>query len=289
MPDRNLREKEKLSMTAPTANILVVDDNVFNLRVAGSLLCLFKIRADFAESGKEGINLVKRKDYDIVFIDHMMPDMNGVETVAEIRKLGEPFTHLPIIALTANAVKGTKEMFLASGFNDFISKPVDLQSLGSMLSTWLPPNKITKMTEPKNDNEEKSEKPPAVSSPSHCDGQPVNIPGINTHRGLSLYNGDLETFLDVVRIYAQDIPAELGRLSDVSEANLQNYAIDAHTVKGASAGIGARNIFVRAKELEALARDGDFAAVSAKNEEFIKDTRILIKNINAWFSQNDTR
>jgi signal transduction histidine kinase/CheY-like chemotaxis protein len=132
--------KKERNFYAPNANILIVDDSEINLRVAAGLLDLFKISAKTASSGKEAISMVQKNDFDIVFMDHMMPEMDGVETTGEIKKLGAQYKKLPIIALTA--VQGVTEIFLSNGFNGFISKPIDIQELNEILREWLPPEKI---------------------------------------------------------------------------------------------------------------------------------------------------
>ena len=100
------------------------------------------IKADTADSGAKAIELVQQKDYDIVFMDHMMPEMDGVETVQEIRNLGGKYKDLKIIALTANAILGARKMFMENGFNDFISKPIDASELKDIVQRYLPPDKV---------------------------------------------------------------------------------------------------------------------------------------------------
>ncbi|MCL2708458.1 MAG: ATP-binding protein, partial [Defluviitaleaceae bacterium] len=141
---RNI-ETNKLVQTisAPDARILVTDDNGFNLKVASGLLGLMDIKAELADSGAKAIELVKRNEYDIVFMDHMMPEMDGVETVREIRSLGGKYGELLIIALTANAISGARAMFLENGFDDFISKPIDAGELQGIVQRYLPPEKVT--------------------------------------------------------------------------------------------------------------------------------------------------
>ena len=130
------------SICAPQANILVVDDNEFNLKVAHGLLELFEIDADTALSGKEALGLINEKDYDLVFMDHMMPEMDGIETTAAIRALGGKYSGLNIVALTANAIQGAQQMFLESGMNGFLSKPIEMADLTRTLIEWLPPEKV---------------------------------------------------------------------------------------------------------------------------------------------------
>jgi len=130
-------------ITAPDAKILITDDNDFNLKVTGGLLNLMDIAVDTANSGFKAIDMIQETDYDIVFMDHMMPEMDGVETVRRIRSLGGKFLSINIIALTANAVKGAREMFLDNGFDDFISKPIDINELREIVKKYLPPGKIS--------------------------------------------------------------------------------------------------------------------------------------------------
>jgi len=134
--------EEERSIIAPEAKVLVVDDNEFNRKVASGLLNLMEIEAETTDSGYKAIELVSSKDYDIVFMDHMMPGMDGVEATFEIRKMGGKYEHLPIIALTANAVSGAKEMFLENNFNGFLSKPIDSNELKRVLECWLPSEKV---------------------------------------------------------------------------------------------------------------------------------------------------
>ncbi|MCL2500141.1 MAG: response regulator [Defluviitaleaceae bacterium] len=148
---------EGYSISAPEAEVLVVDDNEFNLKVASGLLDLFNITAEMADSGYAAIELVKESDYDIVFMDHMMPGMDGIETVKIIREMGGKFNEIPIVALTANAIQGAREMFLSNGFNDFLSKPINSHDLIRVLENWLPPEKVT-IKEEEDDSETRLDK-----------------------------------------------------------------------------------------------------------------------------------
>jgi len=133
--------KEHL-ISAPDAKILVTDDNEFNLKVASGLLNFMEIEPETADSGDKAIEFIKKNDYDIVFMDHMMPEKDGIETVHEIRKLGGKYKKLTIIALTANAVTGARKMFLENGFSDYISKPINADELQDIVQKYLPPDKV---------------------------------------------------------------------------------------------------------------------------------------------------
>ena len=127
------------SFTAPEANVLVVDDNDLNRKVAEGILKLYKVNVILADSGKTAINILNKKPVDIVFMDHMMPEMDGIETTKVIRQNGtEKYRNVPIIAMTANVVNDSKFMFLKSGFQDFLPKPVKVREIGVTLKHWLP-------------------------------------------------------------------------------------------------------------------------------------------------------
>jgi len=133
---------KNIDFTIPDAKILVVDDNKVNLRVAEKLLAMFGCSVDKAYSGKEAMELVSEKDYDIIFMDHMMPELDGIDTTRLIRRFHPKMSEVPIIALTANAMDDVKKLFLNEGMNDFIAKPIELSVLSEKIKTWLPAEKI---------------------------------------------------------------------------------------------------------------------------------------------------
>ncbi len=137
------KNKNSDNFTAPNANILIVDDNAVNLKIATGLMKPHKMNIDTAENGAAAIKLITRKQYDLVFMDHLMPEMNGIETYRKIRQLNNDYADkIPFIALTANASSDVRELFAAEGFCDFISKPVQTAVLNSMLLKWLPESLI---------------------------------------------------------------------------------------------------------------------------------------------------
>ena len=127
--------------TAPEANVLVVDDVITNLKVAQGLLAPYKMHVTLCKNGMMAIEAIKNNRYDLVFMDHKMPEMDGIETMERIRAMGNDdayYNEVPIVVLTANAVSGTEEMFLGKGFNDFMSKPIDTVRLNTVLEKWIP-------------------------------------------------------------------------------------------------------------------------------------------------------
>jgi signal transduction histidine kinase/ActR/RegA family two-component response regulator len=137
-------EQEAVSFTASGARVLLVDDIDINLEVASYLLNAYGIEPDTARSGGESVEKTKEGEYDLILMDHMMPGMDGIEAVRIIRSSGGRNAAVPVIALTANAVTGAREMFLASGFNGFLSKPIDSKALAEVLLRWLPKEAVLK-------------------------------------------------------------------------------------------------------------------------------------------------
>ena len=136
------------SFTAPDARILIVDDIATNLKLVEGLLEPYRVTVDACLSGAEAVELIKQRSYDVVFMDHMMPEMDGVITTALIRAMqGGRYKNMPIIAFTANTVAGVREMLLERGLTDFLTKPIDISKLDEILSRWIPAEKQNRETE----------------------------------------------------------------------------------------------------------------------------------------------
>ncbi|MDR2604357.1 MAG: transporter substrate-binding domain-containing protein [Desulfovibrio sp.] len=135
-------ESLRISFTAPEADVLIVDELPGNLMVAEGLLAPYRMRIFTCLSGREAVELVRARPFDLVLMDHMMPEMDGVEATKAFRAMDEERCRtMPVVALTANAVSGMREMFLANGFDDFLSKPVDVLKLDAVLTQWIPAGK----------------------------------------------------------------------------------------------------------------------------------------------------
>jgi signal transduction histidine kinase/ActR/RegA family two-component response regulator len=145
--DLSANELTASSFTAPKARVLLVDDIDINLEIASFMLNTFEINPDIAQSGAESVEKAKTQRYDLILMDHMMPEMDGVEAVRLIRSRREQSAETPIIALTANAVSGAREMFLKSGFNGLLSKPIDIKNLAEVLLRWLPEELVIRQTD----------------------------------------------------------------------------------------------------------------------------------------------
>ena len=248
---------------APEARVLVVDDNAVNLRVAAGLLKIFGIHADTASGGQLSVEMVRETDYDLVFMDHMMPEMDGIDTTVAIRKLGEKYERLPIVALTANAIGGVREMFKAEGLDDYLAKPIEMAQLNAILKKWLPESK----------QDEKHEE--FMPKASHHD-----IPGLNTQRGIVNSGGSAEAYDEILEIYATDCG---NRLEDMAtyrrENDLKSLTICVHAVKSASANIGAERLSNMAAELEAAGKLNDSDFVDNNIQDFFDALSVVIADI----------
>ncbi len=250
---------------APTARILIVDDINTNLKVAEGLISPFETRIDTCESGMEAIDLVKSHRYDIVFMDHMMPVMNGVEATLAIRELDLAYAKdIPIIALTANAVSGVKEMFLANGFNDFLAKPIEMTKLAEILEKWIPKEKREKY----------------VAKEKETASLAFEIEGIDVKLGISLTGGTLENYLKILSTFHKDGILKLNDIKACLESNnITLYTTHVHALKSALASIGATKLSDFAKSLEFAGKNENISYIQSNNDSFMHELEILLDNI----------
>jgi signal transduction histidine kinase/CheY-like chemotaxis protein len=261
-------EKIPPKLTAPSARILIVDDIAANLKVAQGLLVPYNMIVDVCLSGPASITLLKEKTYDLVFMDHMMPGMDGIEALRIIRNLeGAYFKELPVIALTANAVSGMKEMFLEQGFSDYLAKPIEMIKLHEILEKWLPAEKQIKNRRPE-------------SGPAGLfDG--ARLEGIDLEEGAERYG---DAFPEILRSYAASIPEFLAVLKNVSRETLDAYTITVHGIKGTSRQICAGEVGREAELLETAAKAGDWETIQAHNGNLIETLTALLENLEAFLA-----
>jgi CheY-like chemotaxis protein len=250
---------------APDARLLVVDDINTNLVVTAGLLAVYRCHVDTCINGPDSITMIQNEHYDIVFMDHMMPGMDGIEATRTIRALaGDYYKHLPIIALTANAITGMKEMYLSHGFNDYLSKPIEISKLDDILEAWIPAEKQVPKTGPDEINSEQD---------IFSDG--FTIEGIDIQAGKERYSE--KTYLDVLRAYYIHTPTLLEKLHNPEQ--IDDYIISVHGLKGSTYGICAETIGRQAEALEKAARSGDIKYVEANNTFLIETVERLLKKL----------
>jgi len=268
----------------PQARVLVVDDNTTNLDVAKGLMKPYAMRIDCVTSGQDAIDAIRagKVKYDAIFMDHMMPGMDGIEATGHIRDIGTDYAKkIPIIALTANAVNGSKEMFLSKGFQAFLSKPINLKQLDSTIKRWIR-KKVREVPEP----ETKTVEVPGTCKMAEMRELPT-IEGIYVQKVFDLYSGRMEIYLPVLRSFADNTPGIVKKLRSVTAKSLPIYTITVHGLKGASASIGAEEVREKCFNLEKMAKAGDLQGVLLVNEAFLRDVDILVDKINVWLMKYD--
>jgi CheY-like chemotaxis protein len=246
--------------------------------VASGIFGKYKMQVDCLTSGQEAVDRIRGGTpvYNAIFMDHMMPGMDGIETADKIRALGTEYAkNIPIIALTANAIQGTEKMFFEHGFQAFTTKPIDVVELDSVIRKWV--------------RDEKREEVTVLEDSSTAEDIEINIPGVDSEKGLSLYAGDTKVYLPMLRSYTANTPGVLEKLRNVTAETLPAYVISVHGLKGTSAGIGAEAIRQAALELEGISRSGDLQGVLKLNGDLIANTEIVVANIKEWLEKNDTQ
>ena len=256
---------EHVRFTAEQARILVVDDINTNIKVVVGLMAPYGMRVDSCESGAEALRMARATKYDLILMDQMMPGMNGIEATRAIRELPGGL-EVPIVALTANAVAGVREMFLSSGFNDFLAKPIELSKLNSILERWIPLSKQKRLT-PK-------PLPRETEAPSFA------MEGVDVESGVLMCGGTMEQYLNVLAAFLQDGQTRLQQIAEaLGQDDILLYTTHVHALKSASATIGAKGLSELAKTLEAAALQHDLHTVQAKTPVFLRDLGSLLDSM----------
>lgn len=244
----------------PDASILVVDDNSTNLLVAKKLISLYRADIDTAESGIQALKMIQKKDYDIVFMDHMMPELDGIETAQAIRSLGGKYSRLTIIALTANVVSGAAELFRESGIDDFLGKPIEMSELNRILSRYIPEEKQIS-------SESEAKAPEKIENSGFLD-RLNTIDGLDVKAALKQCNGDSALLSDILRSAAAS--PTIAKLSEAFEKkDLRSYTIYVHGIKGALRNVGMEALGALAYDLETAGKRGDLEYIEARHSEFM--------------------
>ena len=253
-------EKDNFAFTAPDAHVLIVDDNPINLTVACGIIEPLKMQVDTANGASETIEKVKKLKYDIVFMDHMMPGVDGVETTHIIRRLIVGYEDVPIIALTANAIGGTKEMFLQEGMNDFVAKPIEVTDIVAMIRKWLPKEKIIPVAVCTPQDEQQTEGTNKSS---------LVIEGLNTKQALSLL-GSEKLYMQILKEYYLSIDKRAAIITGALEkSDIKGYTIEVHSLKSTSKQIGADALSELAARLEKAGNELDVDLILAKTSDLI--------------------
>ncbi|MBR6382834.1 MAG: response regulator [Lachnospiraceae bacterium] len=288
-PIGNFREKFEKSISelkapkenfhAPNASILIVDDTVMNLTVARGLLKKTRVIIDTAMSGEESIELAKEKAYDLILMDQRMPGMDGITAMHHIKEDGNGLNAgTPVICLTADAVSGAREKYLAEGFEDYITKPIDSRALLDALLKYLPKDKI-KIVETK-----QVEKPVEAVCENSFESKLID-----KKVGLGYCNGDKEFYETLLSEYVSESKDKAHLIKETYEnKDWNNYGIYVHSLKSTSKMIGATELSEIAAELEAAAGKEDVATIDAKQDKMCGLYEDVLKEITDKFGIKQT-
>lgn len=272
---------------APDARILIVDDNKMNLIVAAGLLKRNGIVPDRALSGNECMELAKKNKYHIIFMDHMMPGMDGIETYNQLRSSELIGDDTAVIAMTANAVAGARDNYISYGFAGYISKPIVVNKLEDELKKHLPGELVSyRYTDAKKGTDsvqkkeepaaEKTEAPAAPANPAF----PDNCSFLDIEKGMSYCGGDKELYGDMVQTFRSE--SKLDEIEKFfNEKDLKNYRILVHAVKSTALSIGAVNLSEEAKALENAAKTDDEKYIEENHRHFMDSYREITEKIDA--------
>ncbi|MGN0374334.1 MAG: response regulator [Butyrivibrio sp.] len=246
---------ENIDFTAPGASILIVDDNDMNLKVATGLLAPLKMKIDTADNGKNALDMIKKHKYDIVFMDHMMPVMDGIEAVKILRQWDdEYFSRLPVIALTANAMVESQKQFEEAGMNGFVAKPIDMRNICRTLYKWLPKDKIIRkeVIQPKENMPLSDGDETAVT---------YIIEGIDVSLGIK-NSGSRKLFESLLGDFYQLIDTKSAKIEKCIQDNMiRDFTIEVHALKSTARMIGAMELSESAARLEQYGNNEDMESI----------------------------
>lgn len=289
---------------APEASVLVVDDNIMNLKVMEGLLRPYKIKVFSAGSGQEALDKLSSMAYDFVFMDHMMPEMDGVECFHRIRKRpGKYFQTVPIVALTANAIAGAREMFLSEGFQDFVAKPVEISALERVLRKYIPEEKIQNLKEWERKSKEsvsegmeadtgteieteieteiKTETEAAITTEKAVDAKTMEkilvAADVDIEAALALYGGEMDFYKEMLVIFAESGPAKLKEVEEAyKRADWKQYTILVHSVKSNAGSIGADKLSSMAKALEMAGKEDRITYIREQHRAMLEKYQLTL-------------
>lgn len=304
----NERSNSVTHFTAPKAKILLVDDNVINLKVAMGLMQPYHMQILTAVSGPEAIRILESADFDLVFMDHMMAGMDGVEATSIIRsKADEYYKKLPIIALTANVANDAREMFLSSGFNDFLAKPIELSALDRILRHHLPKEYIQAPLKAESKKQVTQEQPKQESPKQEgamqeqikqeaAKQEPINQEPLSEEdtsllldpaKGIS-YIGDEESYKEILALYVELAAEKMPLIKEKFEQkDWKDYVIEVHALKSTSLNVGAARLSELAKELELAGKAGKLDdSWKEKNDVVLKLYEKVIDAAQKYLGEN---
>lgn len=261
------------SFVAPEAEILVVDDNEMNLFVVKNLLKKTRVQITLCSSGTECLRLASKKHYDVILLDHMMPGIDGIETLNRLRALPDSLCKdTPTVALTANAIVGVREMYLSKGFDDYLSKPIDGKLLEELLKNYIPEEKLLVTGDQEAAEEQKS-----AEGVEPAAGIAEESEFLNTALGLQYSGEDMEMYRTMLQMFAEMRPEKQSEIQKSFEnSDWENYTIQVHALKSTALSIGGSRLSELARKLEMAGKQmqGEDEEVRRTAEQLIQKQQV---------------
>ncbi|MDR1532660.1 MAG: transporter substrate-binding domain-containing protein [Clostridiales bacterium] len=262
-------ESRSARFVAPDARILAVDDSETNLSVLRGLLSPLRARLDSCLSGEDAIALVRQNQYDLIFMDHMMPGMDGIETTKALREL-EGGDAVPIVALTANVITGMREIFLENGFTDFLSKPIEISKLNKIMAKWIPFEKRRDAAR------EERRANGGTPRPTELEAG-FAVEGLDIARGLAMSCGSVRQYKDVLSVFCRETGERLPMLRELLDpAGLPLFTTYVHALKSSLASIGASALSEEAEILENAGKASDAGFIQENAPAFFTQLSALV-------------
>ena len=266
--------------TAPNATALIIDDNDMNLAVVKGLLKQTMLQLDTGLSGEECLSAIRTKHYDIILLDHMMPGMDGIETLSRIKSGEHMCKDVPVIALTANATYDAKRMYIDHGFTDYLSKPINPKELEELLARYLPAEKV-RLTSAEGSMPEKKSEGSTVSATDIRVNEADSY--LNTGSGIKYCAGDADFYSEMLETFSKQAKEKLPRLKELYTSKSWNeYRIEVHGLKSTSRTVGADILSDMALTLESACRENDTATIEENHETLILIYNNTLEEINRY-------
>ncbi len=284
----------KKRFEAPDARILVVDDVKVNLKVISNLLKETGIHVDTALSGKQCLKMVAQNPYDIIFLDHMMPEMDGVETYGKMKEMkGSPNLKTPVIMLTANAIAGVKEKYIKAGFADYLSKPISGGKLEKMIMKYLP-SRMVQVDYPQAGGGTRKDASYSASRDTGPERDNLMIlqsffqlyPKLDASLGLSMCGEDTDSYLNALHTFGKNSRSSLLKAA-YEKKDLPNYQTMVNGIKSASLSLGFTELSESAKSLEEASGIGDYEFVKEHNPAFLQEYDMVIEALQKTIPEID--
>ena len=275
-------DDDKLSFLAPDAKILVVDDVTMNLKVVEGLLKATKIQIDTAVSGSECLECVKTTPYQMIFLDHMMPEMDGLETLEHMKNLADnPNAQTPVIMLTANAIVGAKEEYIEAGFTDYLTKPIRETELLEMILKYLPEELVCEnggQGIEKSQDAQDMEQPEVGGEGAEPLQRLEQLEGLDVKTGLTYCMNEEDFYIEMLQEFLQaDKASQLKHF--LAEEDWDNYRTTVHALKSTSLTIGAAHLSGEAKALEMAAKEGNMDYIRSHHDGVMDEYKELTDHL----------